>query len=320
MWPVVLALVSCAPLKKERTEPTPAVKITSASAEIPPRGDLPGMIGELQWHTVRPKETLLDVARDAGLGFNEIAAANPGVDEWIPSTGTVVLVPSVWILPRSSYKGLVINIPEMRLYLFPSKTAPGQQVTVRTWPIGIGDEDAHSPLGPFTVRSKDKNPTWIVPDSIYRTMKHPRRVVPPGPDNPLGSRRIRLSKGLYSIHGTDTPWSIGRLTTHGCIRLYPEDIVDLYTRVAPGTKGELIYQPVKVGETAGRVFVEVHDDVYKRLASLEKEAIRQLERAKLKQRVDLALVGTAVRTRSGVPVDVTRHMIRENEPSPVTQP
>jgi L,D-transpeptidase ErfK/SrfK len=264
------------------------------------------MIGDVQWHTVRPKETLLDVARDAGLGFNEIAAANPGVDEWIPAAGTVVVVPSMWILPRSSYRGLVINIPEMRVYLFPSKTTPGQRVTVRTWPIGIGDEDARSPLGPFTVRSKDENPTWIVPDSIYRTMEHPRRVVPPGPDNPLGSRRIRLSKGLYSIHGTDTPWSIGRLTTHGCIRLYPEDIVDLYTQVAAGTKGELVYQPVKVGETDGRVFIEVHDDVYNRLASLENEAIRQLERAKLTRRVDLALVGTAVRTRSGVPVDVTR--------------
>lgn len=266
------------------------------------------MIGELQWHTVRPKETLLDVARDAGLGFNEIAAANPGVDEWIPPAGGTVLVPSLWILPRSSYRGLVINVAEMRLYLFPSKTVPGERVDVRTWAIGIGSEETHSPLGPFTIRSKDENPTWIVPDSIYRTMEKPRRVVPPGPDNPLGTHRIRLSKGLYSIHGTNTPWSIGRLTTHGCIRLYPEDIVDLYPQVGRGTKGELVYQPVKVGEVDGRVFVEVHEDVYKHYRSLDKEALRQLDRAKLTKRVDLELVRQAVRERTGVPVDVTGSM------------
>ena len=107
-----------------------------------------------------------------------------------------------------------------------------------TWPIGIGAEEVPSPVGPFTVRSKDVNPTWVVPESILRTMTNPRRVVPPGPDKPLGDYRIRLSIETYAIHGTNDPWTVGRLTTHGCIRLYPEDIADLFQLVAPGTPGE----------------------------------------------------------------------------------
>ena len=90
-----------------------------------------------------------------------------------------------------------------------------------------------------------------MPADILRTMDKPQKVVPPGPENPLGAYRIRLSKGLYSIHGTNDPWSIGRLTTHGCIRLYPEDIEVLYPLVDRGMPGELVYEPVKLGEDQG---------------------------------------------------------------------
>jgi L,D-transpeptidase ErfK/SrfK len=136
-------------------------------------------------------------------------------------------------------------------------------------------------------------------------MDDPRRVVPPGPDNPLGAYRIRLSKGLYSIHGTNDPWSIGRLTTHGCIRLYPEDIEVLYPLVERGMPGELVYQPVKLGEEGGRVYVEVHDDVYRRIPNLERYAAVEVRKAGLTARVDPARLRAAVRARSGVPVDVT---------------
>ncbi|HUI28174.1 MAG TPA: L,D-transpeptidase family protein, partial [Candidatus Kryptonia bacterium] len=206
--------------------------------QIPRHGQLPGVVGRMQRHRVEEKETLLDVARDAGLGFNEVKDANRSVDEWIPPTGSEVAVPTQWIVPRSRYRGIVVNIAEMRLYLFPQKTSPGEIVTVRTWAIGIGTDETPSPVGSFRITAKQKDPTWYVPDSIYRTMDPPkRRVVPPGPENPLGEYRIRLSKGLYSIHGTDVPWSIGRLTTHGCIRLYPEDISELFRLVKPGTVG-----------------------------------------------------------------------------------
>src|SRR6185295_7890295 len=112
------------------------------------------------------------------------------------------------------------------------------------------------------------------------------RVVPAGPDNPLGAYRIRLSKGLYSIHGTNDPWSIGRLTTHGCIRLYPEDIEVLYHLIDAGMPGELVYEPVKLGEQDGRIYVEVHDDVYRRVGDLERYALAQVEKAGVAGRID----------------------------------
>jgi L,D-transpeptidase ErfK/SrfK len=294
-----------APFGRPRLE-----KITELRIAIPRRGALPAPVGRLQWHCIEKGETLLDVARDAGLGFNEIAEANPGVDEWVPKVGTNVLVPTRWIPPQSHQRGLVLNIPEMRLYLFPEQTKPGETVRVRTWAIGIGTEEAPSPVGRFTIRSKDENPTWYVPDSIYRKMDHPRRIVPPGPDNPLGTHRIRLSKGLYAIHGTDNPWAVGRLVTHGCIRLYPEDIGVLYGKVKPGDVGEILYQPVKVGEDGDRIFVEVHGDVYGRIRDMQTEALKVVRAAHVADRVDRALLLRAVRERRGIPVDVTRQPAR----------
>ena len=261
----VIALSGCG-VKRQPSIPTPAPpppleKITALRVRVPRRGELPPVAGKVQRYRIVPKDTLLDVARNAGLGFQEVKDANRSVDEWIPPPGQEVVVPTRWILPRTAAHGIVINIPEMRMFMFPTHTRPGEEVVVRTWAVAIGSDDTPSPVGPFTVTAKDKNPTWYVPDDIYRTMDHPRHVVPAGPDNPMGEYRIRLSKGLYSIHGTDTPWAIGRETTHGCIRLYPEDIGDLYALIKPPMCGELVYEPVKLGEVDGHLYVEVHDDV-----------------------------------------------------------
>jgi L,D-transpeptidase ErfK/SrfK len=274
---------------------------------VPQDGHLPGLVGRMQRHTIQAKETLLDVARDAGLGFNEVHDANHGVDEWIPPPGLEVLVPTQWIVPRSGYRGLVINIPEMRLYLFPPKATPGSVVLLRTWAVGIGTDETPSPVGQFHITAKDKHPTWYVPNSIYQTMDPPKRhVVPPGPDNPLGDYRMRLSKGLYSIHGTDIPWSVGRLTTHGCIRLYPEDISELFLLVHRGTVGELVYQPIKFGESNGEIYVEVHEDLYKRMRNLQGAALAVARKAGLLNRIDLARLRQAVGEKRGIPVAVTR--------------
>jgi L,D-transpeptidase ErfK/SrfK len=309
-------LAGCGPWRARPFRPPapPVEKFTIIDTRVPRPGELPGIVGRLQRHRVRPPETLLDVARDAGLGFGALHDANPGVDEWVPPPDAEVVVPSRWIIPRSRYRGLIVNIPEMRLYMFPADARPGERVPMLTWPVGIGVEEAPSPVGFFTVRSKDANPTWIVPASILRTMEKPERVVRPGPDNPLGAYRIRLSRGLYSIHGTNDPWSIGRLTTHGCIRLYPEDIGVLYALVDRGAPGELVYQPVKIGEDAGRIYVEVHDDVYGRIRDLERHAFAEVAKAGLATRVDGELLRTAVRQKSGIPVDVTRSPERARDP------
>lgn len=305
----VLAGVSaCGPiwLGRRRHPAAEPEKITAALARVPEPDELPGIVGRLQYHRVKSGETLLDVAREAGLGFHELRDANPTVDEWIPPAGAEVVVPSRWILPRSKYRGLVVNIPEMRMYVFPTTARPGELVPLRTWAVGIGTEEAPSPIGPFTIRSKDANPTWIVPDDILRTMDNPRRVVPPGPDNPMGAYRLRLSHGLYAIHGTNDPWSIGRLTTHGCIRLYPEDLEILYPSVAPGTPGELLYQPVKFGARGTRIFVEVHADVYGRIRDFERYARAEARKAGVDQRIDFGRFLAAVKEKHGIPVDVTK--------------
>ena len=306
-----LALGACSARQPVSQPPSaqtapPLEKITTAVIHVSRSGDLPPVIGHEQQYRIAPKDTLLDVARNAGLGFQEIKDANRDVDEWVPPAGRVVDVPTRWILPQAPQEGIVVNIPEMRLYYYPQRTRAGEAVTMRTWAIAIGDTDTPSPVGSFTVLSKDKNPTWYVPDSIYRTMDHPRHVVPPGPDNPMGEYRIRLSKDIYSIHGTDIPWAIGRETTHGCIRLYPEDIGELYKLIKPSMRGRLVYQPIKLGEADGRLYVEVHDDVYKRVGNLERQAFQLVHAARLDAQVDPERLRAAVRERRGVPVDVTR--------------
>lgn len=309
---LVIALSGCVAAKRQPSIPTPAPpppleKITELRVRVPRRGELPPVAGKVQRYRIAPKDTLLDVARNAGLGFQEVKDANRSVDEWIPPPGQEVVVPTRWILPRTAAHGIVINIPEMRMFMFPMHTRPGEEVVVRTWAVAIGSDDTPSPVGPFTVTAKDKNPTWHVPDDIYRTMEHPRHVVPAGPDNPMGEYRIRLSKGLYSIHGTDTPWAIGRETTHGCIRLYPEDIGVLYALIKPATCGELVYEPVKLGEVDGHLYIEVHDDVYRRVGNLEREAFRVVRAAHVDARVDPDRLRAAARERLGIPVDVTRN-------------
>jgi len=304
---IALAFLAGCTTSLPKPPPRPALRpITAAEIVIPERRQLPGTIGMLQQHRVEPGETLLDIAREGGLGFQEVQNANPGVDEWVPQPGTDVVIPSRWVVPRSRYRGVVINVAEMRLYLFPSQTRPGQSVRIRTWPVAVGTGEAPSPVGPFVVRSKDENPTWIVPASIRASMDKPISVVPPGPDNPLGKHRIRLSKGLYQIHGTDIPWSIGRLTTHGCIRLYPEHIEELYALVEPGTPGEMIYAPVKFGEEGGQIYVQVHRDIYRRFRNLEAHALNEARKAGVADRIDRARLRAAVREQNGIPVDVTR--------------
>ena len=302
-----MLLSACGPILLGRLRsPTPPEKITTALARVPVSGELPGLVGRVQYHKLKTGETLLDVARDAGLGFHEVRDANPTIDEWIPPEGAEVVVPSRWILPRSRYRGLVVNIPEMRMYVFPTNARPGELVPLRTWAVGIGTEDAPSPIGPFTIRSKDANPTWIVPDDIYKTMDNPQRVVPPGPDNPMGAYRIRLSHGAYAIHGTNDPWSIGRLTTHGCIRLYPEDLEVLYPKVEAGMPGELVYEPVKIGVRDDRVYVEVHADVYGRIRDFDGYARAELKKAGVAARIDKDRFLAAVKAKRGIPVDVTK--------------
>ncbi len=268
------------------------------------------VVGAVRHYRIRAGDTLLDVARWFDLGYNEIVDANPGVDPWVPPVGTDVVAPTEWVLPCCTYQGIVVNIPELRLYYF--RPAPGDPRTtlLTTYPVGLGRDNRRTPRGKFRVQSKQVKPTWYIPESIRREhiaeRGDGRRSIPGGaPDNPLGDYRLQLSRRIYGIHGTDIPWGIGMEATHGCIRLYPEDIERLFPLVAVGTPVEFTYQPVKVGERGGTIYVEAHRDIYRYARSLAGAARTALAREKLAGRVDGRLLDAVLGSPTGVPLRVS---------------
>ncbi len=258
------------------------------------------VIGRIQYYIIKKGDTLLDVARMFGLGYNDINLLYPDTDPWIPPKGKKLIIPTMWVLPQGKHKGIILNIPELRMYYFRPK-----EHTVQTFPVGIGDEGWETPLGHYKIGQKRKNPTWYIPKSLQE--KYGRSSIPPGPENPLGSHIMKLAGTSYGIHGTNMPWGVGRLVSHGCIRLYPEHIKILYTQVKIGTPVEIIYEPIKWGYRRGRIFVEVHPDVYRKIENFREYALLKLEQCPFgKQMVDLKRYMLAIRLKNGVPFDVTK--------------
>jgi L,D-transpeptidase ErfK/SrfK len=221
------------------------------------------VVGEVLTVQIAGKETLLDLARRYGLGYEEITNANPGVDAWLPGVGTEVVVPKRRLLPMAPREGIVINLPEHRLYWYPPAVA-GETPVVWTFPVSIGKMDWNTPLGVTRIVSKIKDPTWTPPPSVRE--EHARRgdilpaVVPAGPDNPMGrfAMRLGIPGGAYLIHGTNRPAGVGMQVTHGCMRLYPEDIERLFGMVSVNTPVRIVNQPYKWGWHAGELLIEVH--------------------------------------------------------------
>ncbi len=255
------------------------------------------VVGAPRRHEVKPEESLLDIARAYGLGYNEMALLYPRMDPWLPPRQKHLIVPTTWVLPPTRLEELVINVPELRLYFFDKKSR-----TVQTYPIGIGDEGWETPLGVGYIAEKRPNPAWYIPESLQA--KYGMKVMPPGPENPLGEYMMKLSLGPYGIHGTHMPWGVGRLVSHGCIRCYPEHIRILYPQVAVGTRLEIIYEPVKLGVKNGRVYVEAHPDVYGKLGDYTRYAVEKLDRSPWAAKVDRKRFDLAVRLQNGVPTDV----------------
>lgn len=222
------------------------------------------IFGQVQTTTASRQETLLDVARQYDIGQIEILLANPNVDRWLPEDGAEVILPSRYIIPQAERKGLILNLPEMRLYYFPLPKK-GEKPVVITHPVGIGRMDWETPLGVSHIVEKKKNPTWTPPQSIQNARiasgepPYPD-VVPAGPDNPLGQYAMRLSigRGSYLIHGTIKPFGVGMRVSSGCVRLYPEDIEALFDKVPIGTQVHIINQPIKLGWLADSLFIELH--------------------------------------------------------------
>ncbi len=219
------------------------------------------MVGDIQIAIARHEDTLLDIARHYNLGYDEIIAANPGVDPWLPGEGTRVVLPTRFVLPDAAREGLVLNLASLRLFHYPRRDKAETAVVI-THPIGIGREGWQTPQGKLRITQKIDQPHWTVPASIRREhaqMGDPLPpVVPPGPDNPLGEFAMRLSRPSYLIHGTNKDWGVGMRVSHGCVRLYPEDIASLFPKIPVGTQVNIVNQPYRAAWLNGTLYLEAH--------------------------------------------------------------
>ena len=224
------------------------------------------VVGTDQTVTTVYEDTLYDLAAKYSLGSEELIRVNPGVDPWLPGAGKELVVPGRHILPPGPHEGIVVNLPEHRLYYYP-KPKRGQPIQVITYPVSIGKMDWRTPLGVTHVIQKQKDPSWYPTESVRK--EHAAagdplpNVVPPGPDNPLGQYAMRLAagNGTYLIHGTNNPIAVGLAVTHGCIRMYPVDVQALFPLIPVGTSVRLINEPVKVAWLDGELLLEAHPPV-----------------------------------------------------------
>lgn len=268
-------------------------------------------------HEVRGDETLMDIARSYGLGFVELRAANPGVDPWLPGEGRLIVLPSLHLEPRTEAgtqtpRRIVANLGDMRLYLYRDSEA-----TVLSFPIGIGRHGWKTPIGDTHVVLKRRDPTWVPPASIRARTPHLPVAVPSGPNNPLGNFALNLGWPGYVIHGTNQPDGVGRHVSHGCLRLYPEDIERLFAMVDVGTPVVVVDQPVKLGWIDQALYLEIHPD---REQSLEVDLtggfspkplpdLRPLIESFIDTRsieVDWVLVGQVAEERRGLATRISR--------------
>jgi L,D-transpeptidase ErfK/SrfK len=285
--------------------------IRSDRFALPPEGI--DLVGRVQVAIARHEDTLADFARRYGLGFDEMVVANPGVDPWLPGAGTPVVLPTQFVLPDAPRRGLVLNLATLRLFYYPQPRT-GQPAILVTHPIGIGREGWRTPLGSMRITEKIEQPTWTVPASVRR--EHARKgdplpaVVPPGPDNPLGAFALRLSRPSYLIHGTNKPYGVGMRISHGCVRLYPEDIERLFSEVPEGTEVRIVNQPYLAGWREGRLYLEAHpplaEEARRWKGSLEPmETVVRRKTAGLPDAVDWDKARRIARDARGIPLPIS---------------
>jgi L,D-transpeptidase ErfK/SrfK len=264
---VVLLSGGCAlaPVKPEPVveapPPPPPLPVPTATHRfvLDPNSDV---VGVVQRVVVGPEDTLPDIARRFNVGYEEIVRANPGVDPWLPGEGREVVVPTRFVLPDAPREGVVVNVAAMRLFYYPAPKKKGDPREVITHPIGIGKVGWNTPEGVTKIVSRKKDPTWTPPASVRREhLKNGEKLpatVPPGPDNPLGAHMFRLGWPSYLVHGTNKPYGVGMRSSHGCVRLYPEDIEILFESVPIGTQVRVVNQPYLLGWAGERLYVQAY--------------------------------------------------------------
>ncbi len=244
---------------------------------------------------------MVDLAVNFKVGYSHLVLANPNIDPWIPPVGEKIIIPKQILIPEEfvslSKNLIIINLPEMTLYYFKNKN-------FFIAPIGIGEIGNLPPLGIYAIIKKQEKPIWYPPPSIR--LKDPTlpKMIPPGPDNPLGDYALYLSRGLYAIHGTNKPYSIGRRTTHGCIRLYPEDIKFLFDNTPIGTLVQITYEPYKIAIENNEIFIQVFPDIENLIHSPFKYIIKKLDfltkKRKVNYQIDLIFLEKILEKKDGL--------------------
>jgi L,D-transpeptidase ErfK/SrfK len=295
-------------------EPTLPLPVATERFELEPGQSV---VGEVQVVTAGKEDTLTDIARRFNVGYEEILRANPKVDPWLPGEGREIVVPTQFVLPNAPYSGVVINIAAMRIYYFPPVKA-GERVVVLTHPIGIGKVGWRTPEGVTKIVRRQKDPTWRVPVSV-RKEHHDNgddldAVIGPGPDNPLGKYAFYLQWPSYLIHGTNKPAGVGLRSSHGCIRLYPEDIEQFFNMVPVGTQVRVVNQPFLFGWANGQLYLQPLDvleddarDWSKANRLLLGKTLSVTLQQQLKthhQQIDWDLVASLTRNPRGIPVPI----------------
>jgi L,D-transpeptidase ErfK/SrfK len=283
--------------------------------ELDPGQDV---VGVVQVVTAGKDDTLTDIARRFNVGYEEIVRANPKVDPWLPGEGREIVIPSQFILPDAPRTGLVINIAAMRIFYYPP-VRRGERALVLTHPIGIGKVGWRTPEGVTKIVRRQQDPTWRVPVSVrkehHENGEHLDPVIGPGPDNPLGKYAFYLQWPSYLIHGTNKPAGVGLRSSHGCIRLYPEDIAQFFAIVPVGTQVRVVNQPFVFGWRDGQLYMQpfgvLEDDTRdwakasRRLLSKSLAATLQQQLQAHRTQVDWTLVSALARAPRGVPVPIT---------------
>lgn len=299
---VSLVVLLAAGLLGARPAVAGAVHVLSSDSDV---------IGSVSTIVARFEDTFLDLGRAHNVGFEELRKANPSVNAWVPGEGTEVLLPTRFVLPDAAREGVVINIAEYRIYFF---YRVDDELFVATLPASVGRMDWETPLGRTRIVSRVQKPSWYPPQSVREEYAADGRslpsVVPPGPDNPLGDYALRLGLPGYLIHGTNRPDGVGMRVTHGCIRLFPEDIEWLFPRTSVDMPVQIVNQPVKFGWDGDALFLEVHPE----LEGTEAEgssmtAVTEAYVRATRERaadVDWELIAAAYRERTGVPLQVGR--------------
>ncbi|MEN9526532.1 MAG: hypothetical protein RLY56_483 [Pseudomonadota bacterium] len=323
----VLALAGCVSIDRERettwVAPPPKVEEALPYAVSLHRFELPmegsDLIGTVQVTRAEHDDTFVDLARRFNVGYEELVRSNPGVDPWLPGEGREIVLPTQHLLPNAPREGVVINLAAMRLFYFP-KVVKGESPIVYTFPIGIGRVGWATPVGSTRITRMAKNPSWRPGPGVRREHRENGEilpaVVPAGPDNPLGTRAMYLGWAGYLIHGTNKPAGVGLRSSHGCIRMFPEDVEFLYDLVGSGTKVTVVNQPFVFGWHQGQLMLQAFDvleDDPRNWKTARQKLLTRALAARLEKRlkaqgdsIDWTAVSRVSHEPRGVPLAVSR--------------